>query len=87
MSDLANRFETATQEAQQLSKRPSDQVLLQLYAYYKQATVGDVQGKRPGFLDMAGRYKYDAWAKIKGMTQEEAMQAYIDLVEELKSKE
>jgi acyl-CoA-binding protein len=87
MSDLTTRFEGAAEDAKQLSKRPSDQVLLQLYAYYKQATVGDVQGKRPGFLDMAGRFKYDAWAKLQGMDSEEAMQAYVDLVADLKEKE
>ncbi len=53
---------------------------------YKQATVGDVQGKRPGFTDMAGRFKYDAWAKLKGTAQEAAMQQYVDFVGQLKAK-
>lgn len=86
MSDLKAQFETAAKEVQQLSKRPDDQTLLKLYALYKQATVGDVQGSRPGFMDMAGRFKYDAWAKLKGMSSEDAMQSYIDLVAQLKAK-
>lgn len=84
--DLQTRFETAAADAQKLAKRPDDQTLLKLYALYKQATAGDVQGKRPGFTDMSGRFKYDAWAKLKGMAQEDAMQAYIDMVEAMKTK-
>ncbi len=86
MSDLKTQFETAAQEVQNLAKRPDDQSLLKLYALYKQATVGDVQGSRPGFMDMAGRFKYDAWAKLKGTSSEQAMQQYIDLVGQLKAK-
>ncbi|MBX2999787.1 MAG: acyl-CoA-binding protein [Caldilineaceae bacterium] len=85
MSDLKARFEAAAREAQSLSRRPSNENLLKLYAFYKQATTGDVSGKRPGFTDMVGRAKYDAWAERKGLSQEEAMQSYIALVETLKS--
>jgi acyl-CoA-binding protein len=59
-------------------------VLLQLYALYKQGSEGDVEGKRPGFTDMVGRAKYDAWAAVKGTAAEDAMQQYIDLVKSLK---
>jgi acyl-CoA-binding protein len=85
MSDLNARFEAAAREAQSLPRRPSNENLLKLYAFYKQATTGDVSGKRPGFTDMVGRAKYDAWAERKGLSQEEAMQSYISLVESLKS--
>jgi acyl-CoA-binding protein len=84
MSDLQAAFERAAQEVQQLPRRPDNETLLQLYALYKQATVGDVQGNRPGVLDMTGRLKYDAWAKLKGVTATEAMSRYIKLVERLK---
>ncbi len=86
MSDQQTQFETAAADAQKLARRPDDKTLLKLYGLYKQATVGDVQGKRPGFTDMSGRFKYDAWAKVKGMSEEDAMQAYIDMVEEMKTK-
>jgi acyl-CoA-binding protein len=86
MSDLQTQFEVAAQDVQSLAKRPDDQTLLKLYALYKQATVGDVQGSRPGFMDMAGRFKYDAWAKLKGTSSEKAMQSYIELVDQLKAK-
>ena len=84
MSDLKTQFEKAAQEAQKLPKKPDNDTLLRLYALYKQATVGDVSGKRPGFMDMVGQAKFDAWAKVKGSSKDSAMQAYIDLVNKLK---
>ncbi len=85
MADLQAQFETATQEVQKLSKKPGNDVLLKLYAYYKQATVGDVSGSRPGMTDFAGRAKYDAWARVKGTGRDQAMQAYIELAAKLKA--
>jgi acyl-CoA-binding protein len=85
MSDLQARFEQAAQEVQQLPRRPENDVLLKLYALYKQGTVGDVSGSRPGILDMMGRLKYDAWAKLKGTSSEQAMSDYVALVEQLKA--
>lgn len=84
IDDLSARFEASVVAAKQLRRRPANDILLKLYAYYKQATVGDVEGKRPGFTDFAGRAKYDAWKKVKGLAAEDAMQHYIDLVETLK---
>ena len=83
--EIRTRFETATQEVQDVEERPDQETLLELYALYKQATKGDVSGKRPGRFNMVGRAKYDAWAKQKGVPQVEAMQQYIDLVEKLKN--
>ena len=68
-----------------LSERPDNSTLLKLYALYKQATAGDVEGRRPGFTDMVGRAKYDAWAAIKGTAGDEAMNQYISLVESLQA--
>ena len=84
MSDLEVKFKTSAEEAQNLSRKPDNDTLLNLYSLYKQATRGDVSGKRPGFTDMMGRAKYDAWSKLKGMSQEQAMRNYIELVEKLK---
>lgn len=83
-TDLDDAFEKAAADAQELPERPSNDDLLSLYAYYKQATVGDVTGKRPGFTDFKGRAKYDAWADIEGMEPDQAKQQYIDLVETLR---
>jgi acyl-CoA-binding protein len=84
MSDLQTHFDAAAKAAQHLPSRPDNDTLLQLYALYKQAKLGDVTGSRPGFTDFVGRAKYDAWAKIKGTSKEQAMQDYVDLVERLK---
>lgn len=73
-------FEQAQKDVKTLTQRPGNDDLLALYAHFKQGTDGDVSGKRPGMLDMVGRAKYDAWAKLKGMDAEKARQAYIDKV-------
>ncbi len=81
--DLKTTFEAATLAAKQTKKRPDNPTLLKLYSYYKQATDGDVKGDRPGGFDFVGGAKYDAWAKLKGMSADEAMQNYIKQVERL----
>ena len=85
MTELQKRFEAAVVASKTLSERPDNATLLKLYSLYKQATDGDVQGKRPGFTDMIGRAKYDAWAELKGTAAEAAMQQYTDLVAALKA--
>ena len=84
MADLKASFEAAAAASKTLSERPDNQTLLQLYALYKQGSGGDVEGKRPGFGDMVGRAKYDAWAALKGTGRDDAMHRYIDLVNSLK---
>ena len=84
MADLKAQFEQAVADSKKLSEKPDNMTLLKIYALYKQASAGDVEGKRPGFTDMVGRAKFDAWAELKGKTSDEAMQEYIDLIESLK---
>jgi acyl-CoA-binding protein len=83
MSDLVRTFEDSQARAKALTKSPSTDELLELYAFYKQATSGDVSGARPGMLDLKGRAKFDAWAKKKGSSKESAMSAYVALVDRL----
>lgn len=83
MSDLNTRFEAAVANSKQLSERPDNNTLLKIYALYKQGTAGDNAEKKPGFGDMVGRAKWDAWAKLKGTAQDDAKQQYIDLIESL----
>lgn len=80
---LEHDFADAQERVKKLARRPSNDELLALYSLYKQATDGDVSGKRPGMLDLVGRAKYDAWASRKGSSREAAMRAYVSLVEEL----
>ncbi len=84
MSDLKMRFEQAVADSKQLPAKPDNDTLLKIYSLFKQASVGDVQGDRPGMMDFVGRAKYDAWAGLKGKTGDQAMQAYIDLIDSLK---
>lgn len=80
---LEQDFAAAQERVKALSRRPSNDQLLALYGLYKQATEGDVSGKRPGMLDMVGRAKYDAWASRSGTDRDSAMKAYVALVETL----
>lgn len=84
-SPLHERFRTAVSDATNLDQRPDNMTLLKLYGLYKQASAGDVTGERPGFTDLVGRAKWDAWNELAGTAGDEAMQRYIDLVEELKN--
>jgi acyl-CoA-binding protein len=84
MSDLKAKFEQAVADSKTLAERPDNQTLLKLYALYKQATSGDVDGKRPGFTDMVGRAKWDAWNELKGTGNEDAMKQYVALIDDLK---
>jgi diazepam-binding inhibitor (GABA receptor modulating acyl-CoA-binding protein) len=81
---LQDQFTQAQADSKNLPERPDNMTLLKIYALYKQGANGDVTGERPGFTDMVGRAKYDAWAGLQGTSQDEAMQQYIDLIEELK---
>lgn len=79
MSDLAQRFADAQATIKPVTGLGND-VMLDLYALYKQASTGDVTGARPGMLDIRDRAKFDAWTKHKGMSRDAAMEAYISLV-------
>lgn len=83
MADLKAEFAKAQKDVNTLSKRPGNDELLTLYACFKQATEGDVSGSRPGMMDLKGRAKYDAWARLKGSKTEAAMQKYVDKVASL----
>jgi diazepam-binding inhibitor (GABA receptor modulating acyl-CoA-binding protein) len=83
---LESRFAEAKSRVEGLKSRPSNDELLQLYGLYKQATEGDVSGSRPGLLDVKGRAKHDAWARRKGSSRDEAMKAYVALVDGLAKK-
>ena len=84
MSDLKAAFDKAMADSKNLSERPDNMTLLKIYALYKQGSSGDADGKRPGFTDMVGRAKWDAWNALKGTSRDDAMQQYISLIEDLK---
>jgi acyl-CoA-binding protein len=83
VSNLQTLFETAVANSKSLSERPDNSTLLKIYGLYKQATAGDNTEKKPGFSDMVGRAKWEAWNGFKGTAGDDAMQQYIDLIESL----
>ena len=83
--DLNALFTQAVAESKELADKPSNESLLQLYSFYKQATQGDANGEAPNMFDFVAKAKYEAWSSLKGKTKEAAMQEYIDLVHKLKA--
>jgi diazepam-binding inhibitor (GABA receptor modulator, acyl-CoA-binding protein) len=83
MADLKSRFEAAVAGSRNLTERPDNATLLKLYALFKQATAGDNTDSKPGFGDLVGRAKWDAWTAVKGTPADAAMQQYVDLIESL----
>ncbi len=81
---LSDQFNQALADSKNLPERPDNMTLLKIYALFKQASSGDASGERPGFTDMIGRAKWDAWNALAGTSQEEAQQQYIDLINDLK---
>ena len=80
---LKEQFEQASKDVHTLKERPGNDALLNLYSLHKQASVGDVNGDEPGMFDFIAKAKYNAWATKKGLTTEQAMQQYVDLVNTL----
>ena len=84
--ELKEQFDNAVSQSQNLPQRPSNDELLDLYALFKQASEGDVMGERPGGFDFKAIAKFDAWTERKGLSKDDAMKAYVDLVESLFKK-
>ncbi|XP_003489700.1 acyl-CoA-binding protein homolog [Bombus vosnesenskii] len=83
---LDQKFEQATEAVKALTKRPTDEEFLELYALFKQATVGNINTTRPGMLDLKGKAKWDAWKSKEGMSQNDAKEGYIKFVDKLLEK-
>ncbi len=84
MANLKANFEAAMADSKNLADRPDNATLLKIYSLYKQGSTGDNTEKKPGFSDMVGRAKWDAWNNLKGTSTDDAMQQYVDLIESLK---
>jgi acyl-CoA-binding protein len=83
MTEIKSAFEKAAAAAKSLPARPDNDTMLQLYALYKQGSSGDVSGEKPGFFDFVATAKYEAWEGLQGLSQDDAMQQYVDLVRKL----
>lgn len=84
--ELKEQFDNAVAKSKELTKRPSNEELLQLYSLFKQATEGDVTGDRPGGFDFKAIAKFDAWEEQKGKPKEQAMKEYVSLVDRLQQQ-
>ena len=84
MANLKAQFDAAMADSKNLAERPDNSTLLKIYSLYKQGSTGDNSDKKPGFGDMVGRAKWDAWNSMKGTSTDDAMQQYVDLIESLK---
>ncbi|MDQ2971972.1 MAG: acyl-CoA-binding protein [Rhodanobacteraceae bacterium] len=85
MSEVTSEFEQAAESVKLLGERPDNDTLLKLYALYQQGSEGDMTGPKPGFFDFVGTAKYEAWAKLRGMSREDARRKYIELVRKLEA--
>ena len=86
MTEINSLFEQASVAAKSLPAHPDNDTMLKLYALYKQGSSGDVAGDKPGFFDFVATAKYEAWEGLKGLSTDDAMQQYIDLVKNLGGK-
>lgn len=86
LTQLDIDFENSALKATKLSYKPTNEELSTLYGLYKQATHGDNTTERPGFLDLKGKAKWDAWTLKKGVSKEEAKRQYINFVKVLSEK-
>ncbi|TAN07856.1 MAG: acyl-CoA-binding protein [Rhodanobacteraceae bacterium] len=84
-TDLDAEFQHAAAAITQLPERPDNDTLLKLYALYKQATVGDAKGPKPGFFDFVNTAKYEAWLHLRGMRADDAQRQYVSLVRQLRA--
>jgi diazepam-binding inhibitor (GABA receptor modulating acyl-CoA-binding protein) len=83
MTDLNSRFEKASIAVKSLPSRPDNDTMLKLYALFKQGSSGDISGDKPGFFDFVGVAKFEAWERLKGLSQDDAQKQYIELVTKL----
>jgi len=86
-SELDADFDQAKQTLNILKSEPGNDVKLQIYALFKQATKGENTERAPSAINFVAKVKYDAWKSLSGMTQDEAKQKYVDIVEGLKKAE
>ncbi|VDO44135.1 unnamed protein product [Onchocerca flexuosa] len=82
MKSWKAEFQQAIEKIKQLPDEQDIPTKLKLYGLYKQATIGDVEGKRPLLLSPS-QAKYDAWKEFKGKSMDEAQKMYIDMVNKL----
>jgi diazepam-binding inhibitor (GABA receptor modulating acyl-CoA-binding protein) len=79
-------FLLAAEVVKKLKTKPSQEELLTIYGFYKQAVFGDNNNGEPGWLDFEGKKKHSEWLKHKGMANYDAEVNYITEVNSLIQK-
>lgn len=86
--NIEQQFTNSTRLAKLLPPTTSNDDLLCLYGFYKQATIGDCNIKKPTNILFSNNYSFDkkpmlkweAWSKNAGMKKKEAMRNYINAI-------
>jgi diazepam-binding inhibitor (GABA receptor modulating acyl-CoA-binding protein) len=81
-----SKVDEAAEKLKTFTERPANDEFLNLYGLFKQATAGDNKASKPGMFDMKGQFKWKAWKDKSGITQDDAADAYVALVDELLGK-
>lgn len=79
VNDLDLKFNEAYKKASEYKEKLPQDVMLKLYAYYKQAVKGD-QFSFNANSDLKNAFKFNAWMQLNGMDENQAKQEYINLV-------
>lgn len=77
--DLNVKFNEAYEKASKLEEKLAPDIMLRLYAYYKQAVKGD-RFTFSEHNDLKNAFKFNAWMQLRGMSVKEAKKEYIKLV-------
>ena len=86
MEELNAKFQKAYEVSSSMKEKLPPDIMLKLYAYYKQATKGNKYTKPSGDNEVRNAFKLNAWFQVNSMTEEEAKIRYIKLVEEITQK-
>ncbi|EGG15723.1 acyl-CoA binding protein [Cavenderia fasciculata] len=83
---LAEQFATAVTDVKKIKAEPTNDEKLELYGLYKQANEGDNTTAQPWAVQLEARAKHDAWTNVKGLSKDQAMEKYVQLVQTFKAK-
>lgn len=82
----SNEFLTAAEYVKKLKTKPNNEELLELYKYYKQATIGDINTQKPMIMYFKEISKWDSWNSVKGLNKHLSEVKYITFVNSLIKK-
>ncbi|MEL1244188.1 acyl-CoA-binding protein [Flavobacterium sp. DGU11] len=78
--DLNTLFLEAYEKASNMQQALPQDVMLRIYAYYKQATSGEANQRYNQSFDLRNAFKMNAWMQVQHLTPDEAKQLYIETI-------